>query len=265
MNLGLTNKIALVTASSKGLGFAAARELVREGAHVMLNSHNQANLDEALAALQAEFGTDAPVSAHAADLTDADACAALVQATVDKFGGLDILLTNNGGPPKGTFETTSIAQYEQGLQLTLMSVVYLVKAALPHLKASEAASVLTVTSISVKEPIAGLHLSNVIRPAVVGLTKALSQELGAEGIRANSILPGWTATDRVGYILGNRAEANGTTAEQEAAKITTGVPLQRMANPDEFGRVAAFMVSPAASYLSGAMLQLDGGAYAGLL
>ncbi len=265
MNLGLTNKIALITASSQGLGFAAARELLREGAKVMLNSRSQTNLDDALKLLREEFGADTAVSAYPADLTNAEACAALVQATVAEFGGLDILLTNNGGPPKGTFETTSIAEYEQGLQLTLMSVVYLVKAALPYLKASEAASVLTVTSISAKEPIAGLHLSNVIRPAVVGLTKALSQELGAEGIRANSILPGWTATDRVGYILSHRAEAQGTTNAEESAKITSGVPLQRMAEPHELGRVAAFMVSPAASYLNGAMVQLDGGAYAGLM
>jgi 3-oxoacyl-[acyl-carrier protein] reductase len=265
MNLELNDKVALVTASSKGLGLAAARELVREGAQVMLNSHNPANLDAALRLLHEEFGTDAPISALAADLTNENACHDLVNMTVDTFGGLDILITNNGGPPKGAFETTSIEQYEQGLQLTLMSVVYLVKAALPYLKQSAAASILTITSISVKEPIAGLHLSNVIRPAVVGLTKTLSQELGNVGIRANSILPGWTATDRVGYILDNRASANSTTAEEEAAKITTGVPLGRMADPQEFGRVATFMVSPAASYLNGAMLQLDGGAYAGLM
>ena len=265
MNLGLTDKIALVTASSQGLGFAAARELLREGAKVMLNSRNQAHLDDALSSLREEFGQDTAVSAHPADLTNPDECAALVQATIDQFGGLDILLTNNGGPPKGTFETTSIADYEQGLQLTLMSVVYLVKAALPHLKKSDAASVLTVTSISAKEPIAGLHLSNVIRPAVVGLTKAISQELGGEGIRANSILPGWTATDRVEYILSNRAQAHNSTSAEEAVKITSGVPLQRMADPQEFGRVVAFMVSPAASYLNGAMIQLDGGAYAGLM
>jgi 3-oxoacyl-[acyl-carrier protein] reductase len=265
MNLGLDRKIALVTASSQGLGFAAARELVREGACVMLNSHNQANLDNALASLRQEFGDSAPIAAFSADLTNAADCAALVEATVAKFGGLDILITNNGGPPKGTFESTTLAEYESGLQLTLLSVVYLLKAALPYLKASTAATVLTVTSISAKEPIAGLHLSNVIRPAVVGLTKAIAQELGPSGIRANSILPGWTATDRVEYILGNRAKANGTTLEEEAAKITTGVPLGRMAEPAEFGRVVAFMVSPAASYLNGAMLQLDGGAYSGLL
>ncbi|MEZ4387132.1 MAG: SDR family oxidoreductase [Candidatus Krumholzibacteriia bacterium] len=265
MDLGLTGKAALVAASSKGLGFAAARELVREGARVMINGHDQGNLETALAALRAEFGADAPVRAHAADLGDAAACAALVQSAVHAFGGLDILITNNGGPPAGTFATTSPQAWQQGIERTLLSAVNLVRAALPHLRESNAASVLTITSVSVKQPVAGLHLSNVLRPAVVGLTKAIAQELGPSGVRANSILPGWTATERVGYILEQRAQGAGTTPVAEAAKITSAVPLGRMAEPEEFGRVAAFMVSPAASYLNGAMLQLDGGAYAGLL
>ncbi len=265
MDLGLTGKAALVAASSKGLGFAAARELLREGARVMINGHDQGNLDEALAALREEFGQDAPVQALAADLSDSAACATLVDATAKAFGGLDILITNNGGPPAGTFTTTSPQAWQQGIERTLLSAVNLVRAALPHLQASDAASVLTITSVSAKQPIAGLHLSNVLRPAVVGLTKAIAQELGPSGVRANSILPGWTATERVGYILEQRAQKAGTTPAAEAATITGGVPLGRMAEPAEFGRVAAFMVSPAASYLNGAMLQLDGGASAGLL
>ena len=265
MDLGLRDLTALVTASSKGLGFAAARELVREGARVMINSHDQQNLDAALARLREEFGADAPVDARLADLTEGSAIHGLVQATVDRFGGLDILITNNGGPPGGTFETTSLEDWRAGIDRTLMSAVLLVRAALPHLEKSEHASILTVTSVSVKKPIAGLHLSNVIRPAVVGLTKSLSLELGGKGVRANSILPGWTATERVDYILQKRAESKGTSAEEEAATINAGVPFGRMGDPAEFGRVAAFMVSPAASYLNGAMVQVDGGAYPGLL
>ncbi len=265
MDLGLTGKTALVTASSKGLGFAAARELVREGAHVMLNSHDQGNLDAAVARLRGEFGPDATVAAHAADLTEGSAIDGLVAATVDTFGGLDILITNNGGPPGGTFETTDLEAWRQGIDRTLMSAVLLVRAALPQLKRSQAASILTITSVSVKKPIAGLHLSNVIRPAVIGLTKSLSLELGPDGVRANSILPGWTATERVDYILEKRAEANGTTPEAEAATINATVPFRRMGDPAEFGRVAAFMVSPAASYLNGTMVQVDGGAYPGLM
>jgi 3-oxoacyl-[acyl-carrier protein] reductase len=265
MDLGLTGKRALVTAASKGLGLATARELLREGARVAINSHDQANLDHAIVRLREDVGVDAPVTAHAADLTDPAQVADLVATAVEAHGGLDILVTNNGGPPGGIFETTDPDAWSRAVDLTLLSAVNLVRAALPHLKTSEAASVLTVTSLSVKQPIAGLHLSNVLRPAVVGLTKALSRELGPAGVRANSILPGWTATERVDEILAMRASASGKTPAQEAASITSGVPLGRMATPEEFGRVAAFMVSPAASYLSGAMIQLDGGAYAGLL
>lgn len=266
MDLGLTGKTALVTAASKGLGFATARELLREGARVMINSHDSGNLDHAIAALRDEFGDHATAATHVADLTDLGAVNRLVDATAHEFGGLDILITNNGGPPAGTFESTDLDGWRAGLDLTLMSAVYLVRAALPHLKASEAASVLTITSISVKQPVAGLFLSNVVRPAVVGLTKAIAQELGRDhGIRANSILPGWTATERVGYLLEQRAAANGTTPDEEAAQAGTVVPLGRMGEPAEFARVAAFMVSPAASYLNGAMIQVDGGSYGGLL
>ncbi|MBD3219825.1 SDR family oxidoreductase [bacterium] len=266
MDLGLTGKTALVSAASKGLGLATARELVREGARVMINSHDPANLETALASLREELGAGIPVTAHAADLTDPEAVAGLVAATAREHGGLDILVTNNGGPPAGSLESTDIDAWRAGLELTLMSAVHLVRSALPHLKTSDAASVLTITSVSVKQPVPGLFLSNVIRPAVVGLTKAIAQELGRDhGIRANSILPGWTATERVGYILQQRAEAAGTTPDEESQKVAANVPLGRMAEPEEFGRVAAFLASPAASYLNGAMIQLDGGAYGGLL
>jgi 3-oxoacyl-[acyl-carrier protein] reductase len=265
MDLGLTGLRALVTASSKGLGFAAAQQLLREGAEVMINGHDQRNLETALARLREELGDEAPVAAHVADLSDRAAVDGLVAAAAERFGGLDILITNNGGPPGGTFASTSLEDWRAGIDRTLMSAVWLVRAALPHLQRSEHASILTVTSVSVKKPIAGLHLSNVIRPAVVGLTKSLSLELGGQGVRANSILPGWTATERVDYILEKRAESRGSTPEDEAATINAGVPFGRMGRPEEFGRVAAFMVSPAASYLNGAMVQVDGGAYPGLL
>jgi len=265
MDLGLTNKIALVTAASQGLGFAAARELTREGAKVMICGRSQDRLNEAIAKLKDEFGQDAPVVAATADVSKAEDVNALVAEVASTFGGLDILITNAGGPPKGIFDTTDIAAWEKGINLTLMSAVHLVKATLPQLRKSDAASILTVTSISVKQPINNLLLSNVIRPAVVGLTKALAQEYGPEGIRANSILPGWTKTERVDYLLNGLAKAKGTTPQEEAGKITAATPLGRMADPQEFGKAAAFLVSPAASYITGVMMQVDGGAYAGLL
>lgn len=265
MDLGLAGKIALVTAASKGLGFATARALTGEGAKVMICGRDQGRLDEAIAKLKGEFGEDASVAAVVADVSRADEVAGLVSATVSTFGGMDILITNAGGPPSGTFDSTDMAAWETGVNLTLMSTVHLVKEALPHLRQSDAASILTVTSVSVKHPIKNLLLSNVVRPAVIGLTKALSQEYGPEGIRANSILPGWTATERVEYLLNSRATTNGTTVEEEASKIGSSVPMGRIGDPQEFANVATFLVSPAASYVTGVMIQVDGGFNAGLM
>ncbi len=162
-------------------------------------------------------------------------------------------------------ETTDAAAWERGLRLTLLSAVELIRAALPALRRSAAPAILTITSISVRQPIDGLLLSNAIRPAVVGLTKSLALELGPAGIRVNSILPGWTRTERVDYLLNQRAQANGTDYATEMQKITDATALKRMAEPQEFGRIAAFLCSPAAGYITGTMLPVDGGYYRGLL
>lgn len=265
MNLDLKDKVALVAASSRGLGFAAALELVKEGTKVVICGRDEARLAEARRRMAEIAGPDISLVAVVADVSRPEDVKRLVAETVEAFGGLDILITNAGGPPGGVFDTLEMADWEKGVDLTLLSVVRLIRAALPHLRQSEAAAVLTVTSISVKQPIPNLHLSNVIRPAVAGLTKTLSQELGPEGIRVNSILPGWTATERVEEILAYNAERNQSEVETERAKITAAIPLGRMGRPEEFGRAAAFLVSPAASYINGAMLQVDGGRYEGLL
>jgi 3-oxoacyl-[acyl-carrier protein] reductase len=262
MDLGLAGKVALLAASSKGLGFAAAEALAAEGARVVVNGRQQAVVDAAVEKLRQAGGEAAGV---VADVTEADAAARLVGAAVERFGGLDILITNAGGPPSGAFDATPLESWERAFELTLMSAVRLIREALPYLRQSDAASILTITSISVKEPLPGLLLSNAIRPAVAGLTKTLSQELGGDGIRANSILPGWTRTERVDEIMAYRAQTNNSSVEAEIEKTIARNPLRRMGEPAEFGRVAAFLVSPAASYVNGVMLQVDGGSYAGLL
>lgn len=264
MNLGLQDKVALVAASSSGLGFAAAAQLVNEGARVVICGRSQDRLHVAVNRLRADVGPEA-VAGYVADVTVAEQIEQLVESTVDRFGGIDILITNAGGPPSGTFDSTDLADWDKAYQLTLMSATRLIKTALPHLRRSDAASILTITSISTKQPIAGLLLSNVMRPAVVGLTKTLSQELGPENIRVNSILPGWTATERVNHIFEYRSQQNNSSVEEEKARVTGSVPLGRMARPEEFGKVAAFLVSPAAGYVTGAMVQVDGGSYSGLL
>ena len=265
MDLGLQGKKALVTAASSGLGLATAIELVKEGADVFICGRSTERLAAALELLEGQAAAGVTVLGRSTDVSDPAEVAALVNEAATSLDGLDILVTNAGGPPGGTIASTDIASWEKGIDITLMSAVHLVKQALPYLEKSDAPSILTITSISVKQPVANLMLSNVIRPAVIGLTKALAQEYGPVGIRANSILPGWTQTERVDYLLGYRAEQNDSTPEEEAAKIGGALPLRRIGQPEEFGRVAAFLVSPAASYVTGAMLQVDGGAYSGLM
>jgi 3-oxoacyl-[acyl-carrier protein] reductase len=265
MDLGLKGLTALVVAATDGLGLAAAKQLAAEGAQVAICGRSSERLEDALAELRLGAADADAVAGWTADITQPDDVTHLIDNVVSRFGGLDIVITNAGGPPAGSFDAVDMDTFEQGMALTLMSAVRVIKLALPHLRRSRAASILTITSISLKQPITGLLMSNVFRPAVAGLTKTLSQELGPENIRVNSILPGWTATDRVVEIFEYRAEQNGTTIEQERAVVTDNIPLGRMAKSEEFGRVAAFLVSPAASYMTGAMIPVDGGSYSGLL
>ncbi len=263
MDLQLQGKRALVTGASRGLGFAVARQLALEGCRVALNSRDEGRLRDAAGKIAQESGVE--TLALAADVTDPSAPEALVKGVVEAFGGLDILVTNAGGPPAGAFESFDEVTWKKAIELSFMSHVRLIRAALPHLRKSDAASVLTITSITVKQPIPNLILSNSVRAATVGLTKTLALELGKDGIRFNSILPSWTRTERVIELMEFRAKQNGTTVEEEIAKQSAASPLGRMGEPEEFARAAVFLVSPAASYLTGVMLNVDGGMYKGTL
>lgn len=257
MDLGLHELRALVTGASRGLGFATARQLAAEGARVALNARDADKLHLAAEKLGAQ--------AIPADVSEAGAAERIITEAVEKLGGLDILVTNAGGPPSGAFETFDDMAWQKAIELSLMSHVRLIRAALPFLRQSRAAAVLTITSYSVKQPIPNLVLSNSIRAATVGLTKTLALELGREGIRFNSILPGWTETERVNELMSFRARQNGSTVEDEIRKQMAESPLGRMATPEEFAKPAAFLVSPAASYLTGVMLTVDGGMVKGTL
>lgn len=255
MDLQLKNKRALVTGASRGLGFATAKLLAAEGAKVAINSRDAAKLTAAAETIGA--------IAIPADVLGPEAAGKIVAEAAEKLGGLDILICNAGGPPPGAFESFDEATWQKAIDLSFMSNVRLIKAALPYLRKSSAASVLTVTSYSVKQPIPNLILSNSIRAATIGLTKSLALELGQEGIRFNSILPAWTETERVTQLMTARAKNNGSTVEEEIAKQSKESALGRMASPEEFANVAVFLVSPAASYLTGVMLPVDGGMYKG--
>ena len=263
MDLQLEGKRALVAGSSRGLGYAIARSLALEGCQVAINSRSRENVTAAANKLAAETGR--PVAGLPGDVSQAETAAALIQQTVQALGGLDLLVTNAGGPPAGKFESFDDATWQQAVELSLLSHVRLIRAALPHLRQSSAASVLTITSYSVKQPIPNLVLSNSVRAATVGLTKTLALELGAEGIRFNSILPAWTETERVYELMSHRARLNNTSVDEEIAKQSKDSPLGRMGQPQEFANVAVFLLSPAASYLTGVMLPVDGGMYKGTL
>ena len=263
MDLKLHNRVALVTAASQGLGYATALQLSREGALVAICSRDQARINAAADAISAE--TRRAVLPVVADLNKPADIERLIERVVEEYGGLDILVTNAGGPPSMAFEEITDEQWLDAVNLTLMSAVRLIRAALPHLRQSDAPAVLTITSYATKQPIPNLILSNSIRLAVIGLTKTLALELGSEGIRFNSILPGWTETERVHDLMDARARRNGTTIEEEIAKQAASSPFGRMATPQEFANVATFLCSPVASYLTGVMLPVDGGMYKGSL
>ncbi len=263
MDIGLKGKRALVTGASRGLGYATALALAKEGCQVVINSRDEGKVKAAVEKITVETG--AQVTGLAGDIGKEVTIQNLISKAVEALGGLDLLVTNAGGPPPGPFEAHDEAAWQKAVELSLMSHVRLIRAALPYLRKSDAASVLTVTSISVKQPVENLILSNSVRGATVGLTKSLAIELGKDGIRFNSILPGWTETERVVELMKARAAANKSTVEEEALKQAAACPLGRMGRPEEFANAAIFLLSPAASYITGVMLNVDGGMYKGTL
>ncbi|HLO31644.1 MAG TPA: SDR family oxidoreductase [Anaerolineales bacterium] len=257
MDLQLKDKRAFVAGSSRGLGFATALTLAQEGCQVAVNGRTEEKVKTAAEKITKETGTQA--HGFAGDVSDASAADNLIRSVIEALGGLDILITNAGGPPSGSFEILDEETWQKAVDTSFMSHVRLIRAALPYLRKSSAPSVLTMTSYTVKQPIPNLVLSNSIRAATAGLTKSLALDLGKEGIRFNSIMPGWTETERVINLLAFRARNNNTTIEEETAKQTAEIPLGRMGQPQEFANAAVFLVSPAASFIHGVALAVDGG------
>ena len=263
MDLGLKGKVALVAAASQGLGRAVAEELAAEGASLILCARRDAALQETCAAIANTYGT--PVLGLATNVADPAAVARLVEAGLARFGRIDILVTNAGGPPAGTFDTLSATQWEGATSLLLTSVVELTRAVLPGMQARGWGRILNITSISVKQPVANLMLSNSLRAAVTGMARTLATEVAAQGITVNNILPGYTRTERVVGLADATAAREGISAAEATARWEAEIPMRRLGEPREFAALAAFLCSERASYIPGTSIPVDGGWIRGLL
>jgi 3-oxoacyl-[acyl-carrier protein] reductase len=263
MELGLKDRVAIVAASSRGLGRACARELAREEAKVVICARDVERLEQAAAQLHAETG--AVVVAIATDLTAAAQIQRLVGETLQRFGRVDVLVTNNGGPPAGYFDGLDDESWLRACQLTLMSSVRLIRAVLPAMRNQQWGRIINITSISAKQPIDNLLLSNVYRPAVIGMAKTLSAQEADKGITINNVAPGYTRTDRVLELAEASAALEGKTVDEVMAERSTSFPAGRMGEPEELAALVAFLASERASYITGTTIQVDGGATKSLL
>lgn len=263
MDLGLKGRVAAVAAASRGLGRASARALAAEGASVAICGRDEGRLRETAGEIARETGSR--VLPVVADVGVAEQCAAFVERAAAELGRLDILVTNTGGPRPGGFEALSDGDWQLAFEVTLRNVVGLVRAAVPHMRRARYGRIVNIASLSARQPIDGLALSNAFRPAIAGLSKTLANELGGDNILVNTVCPGFTRTARLEELAHVRAQATGTTPEQYLAGLSKVVPLGRIAEPEEFGAVVAFLCSERASYLTGLTLQVDGGATRGLL
>jgi 3-oxoacyl-[acyl-carrier protein] reductase len=253
VDLGLRGKVALVAASSKGLGRAVAEELAAEGAHLVLCARGEETLEKTAKSIRQKAAVK--VVAVAADVSESKDAARVVKAAFDEFGQVDILVTNSGGPPSGPFENLTPEMWDTATRLLLKSAVELTRAVLPGMKKRRWGRILNVTSIAAKQPIEGLMLSNSLRAAVVGFARTLATEVAPFNVTVNNLLPGYTRTDRVQEL----ARAAGGSNTDMISKWEKEIPMGRLGEPREFAALAAFLASERASYITGSSIAVDGG------
>jgi 3-oxoacyl-[acyl-carrier protein] reductase len=257
MDLGIKERVALVAASSRGLGKAIAQRLSQEGAKVIICARGEDRLlktrDEIAAA------TGGVVKAITADVTDKDQVSRLVKKTIDEFGKIDILVCNAGGPPSGTADTFTVTDYDQALELNLLSTINLCYEVMPFMKKQRWGRIICMTSVSAKQPIDNLILSNTSRAGVLGFSKSLSNQLAASGITVNSVCPGYTRTERVDELARSFEESGKGTVKDFYSNIEKAIPTGRLGTPEELAQAVAFLASEGAGYMTGIALQVDGG------
>jgi 3-oxoacyl-[acyl-carrier protein] reductase len=262
MDLGLKGRGVIVAASSQGIGLAAAEAFAREGAQVAMCARTENTLRDAAARIRQE--TAAEIYAEPLDVTDGAAVHRFVEQVAKRFGRVDVCVTNAAGPPSKNFMSVTIDEWRKAVDMNFMSVVHLAKAVIPYMQRHRWGRIIAITSVSVKQPIVDLVLSNAVRAAVVGLVKSLSNEFGKDGILVNNVAPGYTATERLKELAGVRALAAGTSPEEIYRSWAGGTPVQRLGQPAEIADVILWLASQRASYVTGQTILADGGIYPGL-
>ncbi len=257
MDLGLKDRVAIVTASSKGLGRAVATGLAREGAKVVICARGE----EQLTKTAEEIGslTGSRVLSVRTDVTQHEEVKSLVKKVMEEFDRIDILVCNAGGPPPAEFLELSVEDWREGIELNLMSTIYLIREVVPHMKRREWGRIINMTSVAVKQPIDGLILSNVTRTAVAGLSKTVSNELARDNVLVNTVCPGYTLTKRVEELAKTRSIKEGVSTEEVFGMWERLIPMGRLGKPEEFANLVVFLASERASYITGVTIQVDGG------
>ncbi len=263
MDLGLTDKIAVVGASSKGLGKAIALGLAQEGAKVTICARNKDTLETTAQEIRSQTATE--VLAIPTDVSKPDQIESLINKAISHFGGIDILVNNAGGPRAGRFDDLSAEDYLSAVHLNLMSTINLCRAVVPTMRTRGSGRIINLTSVSVKQPVDGLMLSNMARTGVIGFAKTLATELASDKILVNNVCPGIIFTDRIKQLATVRAEEAGITFDAALEKMTADIPLGRIGDPEEFANLVVFLASERASYITGATIQADGGMVRSLL